>query len=148
MKKIGFYITFSIMFLLLLAGCTPLTTINNKAVKDLRKDLMGITSSIETVKVTAWGPWAKIEIFFSDEPPQDTIDAVFERVKAFPIEGNLKSFNCELPDVHLYIYINGDKENPSVIYSTSYLNSNDYTDESPSNVNGYKTWTTWTSPPD
>ena len=133
--------------LLFYTGCTPLTTVNDQAVQNLRKDLMGSTSSIKTVKVTTWGPWGEIDVYFSDKPPQEITDAVFERVKDFALEDNLASFNQPGHlDLYLSIYTNGEKENPSIEYSSSYYNSNDMTDDSPSNVNGYKTWKTWTSP--
>ena len=133
--------------MLFFAGCTPLTTVNDKPVKDLRKDLMGIASSIKTVTVTTWGPWAHIDVYFSDKPSQEITDAVFEKVKAFALVNRLESFNDKIPDLYLSIYMNDERENPSIVYSTSYYNSNDYTDNSPSNVNDYKTWKTWTSPP-
>jgi hypothetical protein len=145
MKKFSIYIIVFIVTMLLFTGCTSLETINNKAVKNLRKDLMGITSSIKTVNVTTWGPSAKIDVYFTDKPPQEITDAVFEKVKAFSTEDNLKSFVMRYMVLSLAFYINGDKENPSIIYHTSYYNSNDMTDDSPSNINGYKTWTIWTS---
>jgi hypothetical protein len=141
MRKSIFTFSFVIFLMLFPAGCTYLHTANTTAVKDMQSDLMKISQSVYSVKVTWIFNQFNIDVFLRDIPKEQVKDSIFDRVKAFTTIDTIEGISSSATEVNYRLYVNNNKTDPYLFYSTRYYNTNDQTDRSPGNINGYKCWT-------
>ncbi len=135
---------------LLFAACVnpSVTNIDTDEAKTLIQNVKELDPSIEKVKIIysrqSYAPeFISIDVFCRNQPAQKIVDLILDHTKQFITVENVN--RMKLPssvdvDVFLRIHTDNEKDEPFVQYSTTYYKSNDHTDDSPENIDGFQTW--------
>jgi chemotaxis regulatin CheY-phosphate phosphatase CheZ len=144
-EKSILYILFILTASIILGGCSIEYNINTDSVKDFKKDLMEVSDTIKSVKVTFVRPQVTYTVNMTEEPTQEVLDAILEKAKSFTTVENMEKiarkvrWNLRVSKVHLRINTDGDRDIEHEYY-TWYYRTADATDTSPENIDAYQTW--------
>jgi len=129
---------------MVISSCSIEYNINTDAVKDFKEDLMNITDTIKKVNVTFIRPQVRYEIIMTEEPTQEVLDTILEKVKSFTTVENVEEiarkvrWKKHVSEVRLFINTDSDRayeyEYVTRYYKTAVVQD---TEE---NIDAYKTW--------
>jgi hypothetical protein len=160
-KKLCFVALFIIIFLS--SGCTTPISVKIDASDSLKLDLVNSSSAISTVNIVFMRPALDIDIYFSQNPSEDSINSILDRVKSFSTVDNIKAvaksvkWDSLISDIYLNIYTVDSNSVPKYKFSASYSYMTDESSgtntKSPNStqklkeiIDEYKTWTKVTLP--
>jgi hypothetical protein len=98
-KKQSIRMVIFILFIIILSGCSISENIDTESARELKKEILQISSSIKNVQVYYLRPSLWFDISFSEEPSMEIFDAVFLKIKKYITEDNYIEINKDLKSV-------------------------------------------------
>lgn len=130
----------------MLGGCSVTHSVSTPAVKELRQDLRQLSPSVQRVHVAFTRPNLTIRADTAGLPDPAVLEAMLERVKAFAtvehVNEAARSVKWRLPVSHVHFTVNsdGNAETAEAAYFARYFRTSDASDDSPDNIEAYRTW--------